>query len=150
MPRNRELFLKIAEVIEKHPKLYDQTAVSPEPVPVDLCSYGLFPYIEDPLTVECRTPGCIAGWAAALTPVALRQQLALRLESPRWVLRSARVLLGLSLDEASILFGGAWAPSDGRSVPEELRRIADGGEIRGVLSESMLDILGAPFCSVEG
>jgi hypothetical protein len=44
------------------------------------------------------------------------------------VLNTARQLLGLTFEEA-YLFNVNWKPSGGRTVPHELRRIANGGPI---------------------
>ena len=55
MNLNTELLLKVADAIEEHPDLYDQS------------SYGR---MKDPL--KCGTPCCVAGWALALSPGGFR------------------------------------------------------------------------------
>jgi hypothetical protein len=43
--------------------------------------------------------------------------------------------LGLTSDEGRVLFNQAWAPASGLTVPDALRRLADGASLLGVSSD---------------
>lgn len=149
---NRRLMLKIAEAIELHPDAYDQHGLTPlfdndpEYVTVPeklgvfdrvrriLLPIGQRRYISDPARIRkhsCGTPGCIAGWAVVLSSPEERAKIEgydPNDSSAYMVLNTARQLLGLTFEEA-YLFNVNWKPSGGRTVPHELRRIANGGPI---------------------
>lgn len=118
---NTELLRKIADQIERHPETYDQTKW------------------------VCGTSACIAGHAALLTgwkPATVEEMDACPeacLSGQLFITKGgtvaathdvARAALGLEYEDADTLFGGDWAPPVGVSVPEQLRRYADGEPIR--------------------
>lgn len=131
--RNTELFYRIAAVIEFEPERYSQRTYG---------SCRNHPKVYewtfdngDTVVGACGTAHCIAGWAVVLSgykpscsswwhgvdsPDGDR--------SPTGV--AAAGLLGITYDEANTLFSGRWEPPSGVSVPDELRRIGDGGPIR--------------------
>lgn len=146
--RNRKLLNAVAACIETWPEEYDQWRAFIEPrhgaEPVDI-------FIEGDGTfrgVTCGSTECIAGWALVLSG---------HKECPLLPSATAAGLLGLTWDEGAILFESGWAPpglpsmspyspldDDGNvievdkptpqeradAVAAELRRIANGGEVR--------------------
>lgn len=124
---NKELLLKVADAIEKYPELYDQE------------TYGDVE-VDD---TSCGTTACIAGWACALegyypTIATLSDGEVIfgydNVAKEPWTPFSkgvdshvtAQQLLELSENEADVLFGGGWRPDEDLTVPEALRKIADG------------------------
>lgn len=120
MERNAELIRQVADAIEAHPEQYDQ------------CHY----------VPDCGTTACIAGWAAV---IALHHGVLVGAGGDDAVMHAQPDrLLGLSYIEswgqdASAgkarvlgLFNVAWRPHDGLSVPDALRKIADGASIEDV------------------
>ncbi len=121
MTINTDRLLKLADVIEQHPRqLYMGFWCGGEELDL-LMQKGLRPIeamAEIDLTVEgCRTSGCAAGWTVSLwggeiDPLASFQE-------------NARAILGLDRDQASILFTGHL---DGATqVVRVLRNIVDFG-----------------------
>lgn len=128
MIRNRELFRKIADTIEKDPKSYNQQ------------DWG------------CGTSFCVAGHAAHLSgckPSYVNDD-----GSEAWdecfppdnetvdvsscdhttygavdTGDYAILKLGISDDDSDVLFGKGWVPPEGMTVPDALRAIGDGAEI---------------------
>lgn len=112
MDRNRDVIYGAADWIEQHPDRYSQHHWS------DLLN-------------ECGTAYCIGGTVLHLDGwEADRYGVWTRDNDPEIVYQSvpatAAALMGLPKDEASILFNHRWQPADGYTVPEALRRIADG------------------------
>lgn len=116
MERNLELFCKIADQIEEHPETYSQHEWA------------------------CGTHGCIAGWALVFSHFVLNlAELERYIAAGRaHVAATAATALGLryrddlETSEAALLFNGAWEPHEGLSVPDALRKIGEGAEIRDV------------------
>lgn len=115
MTRNKELFLKIADAIEKHPESYDQSW------------WG------------CGTKMCVAGHACAqagyIIPLVATNEQWEDVYDPKnrcdvSADDAAMEALGLTDDECQILFATDWLigakPSE---VAAELRAIAEGKEI---------------------
>lgn len=129
---NTELLLKVADAIEKYPELYDQE------------TYGDVE-VDD---TSCGTTACIAGWACALEgyhPVVDRLPWRdassyftyTRVAQKPWQAWSngvsphdiAQELIGLEDWAAEELFGSDWGPVEGLTVPQALRKIANGTPI---------------------
>lgn len=126
--RNRELFYRIAELIEANPELYNQR------------SWGR--------STPCGTAQCIAGHAAALAGwEPLRYHVGSDVDWSRLYPRGSsqsgkeafewrhvdsvgRRELGLTYSEAWILFASGWHPKKPyKTVPEALRAFGDGARI---------------------
>lgn len=115
--RNKELFYKIAEVVEHSPQLYNQH------------SWGKI--------TSCGTVHCIAGWAAALSGyrrtgsgehinwLIVRDHLG----AEALVYNVARELLGIREEEADELFSFDWEPEEGKTVAQALRDFGNGAAI---------------------
>jgi hypothetical protein len=106
---NSELFLQIAERIERDPKCYDQEYVCREPGQWGGC---IFCHAEEIL----KLPHFTAGWAS-------------RGNVPNQATAEA---LGLGPEEANILHHSKWKPRAGLTVPAALRLIADGKSVSEV------------------
>lgn len=159
---NTELFMKVAEQIEKEPDSYDQ-------------------YVwVDPTDEMCGTKACIAGHALLLSgeatlvcgsycgkpyvTIAMKQTLeeAGYEETVPWkmgntifelpfvhtdltldhsvdgenpFIEEAARILGLGYDEAAILFSSYWMPAAGLTVSEALVKIANGAKVDSVTHE---------------
>lgn len=125
---NRELFLKIADIIENHSEHYCQGVWSSHPEtclePVDdspnHAVVTLWPEFDLTQVGECKTIACIAGWAIHLTPSADRPHTS-------DVHYAARYILGLTSCQASWLFSESYMKGFTKAeVAAELRMIADG------------------------
>ena len=126
LERNSELFEAIADAIELAPERYDQSDWA-LPGPDDF--EGL-PTTE--LLHRCGTKHCIAGWAVSLsTTEDTRNKTKDDVDRRGWG-AVARERLGLSFDEADELFGQHWLPRAGMTVPEALRALAAGADVRVV------------------
>lgn len=112
MSRNSELFKKVADQVERDPSCYHQ----------------------------CSTVECIGGWALALSGYDPDSPRCYLFEHTRRVIdergdlieATAQELLGLTDEEADILFDGRWSPANGVTVPSALRRLAGGETIESV------------------
>lgn len=107
--RNGDLFRKVANQIERFPDNY----------------------------VQCDTRECIGGWALALSgcvyPDRRRYLWSDSASSEDWPVHlTAQSQLGLTHEEAGILFSSIWMPADGLSVPDALRMLAGGAHINRV------------------
>lgn len=125
--RNKRLFYAIARRIERQPRRYKQSL------------WGEGTNAEHP----CGTAHCIAGWAMSVCGCKFRydrwQDISEAL-TPRgkplmsgtgYSIYAAR-RLGLTDTERKIMFDGHWIPARGLSVPDALRRFADGASLRDV------------------
>ena len=133
--RNRDLFYRIADQIEKEPTSYDQgfwCVTQAEYIEElrfevefgDATQEKLDRALDVPAS-ECGTVACVAGWACFLTSGSTMVPL------DGWT-RSARELLGLSSQEADLLFCDTWKPRPGLTVPEALRKLGDGASVEEV------------------
>src|SRR5688572_2759026 len=129
MTRNKELFYRIADQVERHPETYDQSV------------YGE--------VTPCGTSHCIAGHAAAMSgcrPTVFLDGSLLpngcvvtdAAGKKRDVDLVAAELLGIEHGEASWLFSPAWEPPPEMTVPEALRRLGDGAPINEVTESGLL------------
>ena len=134
----KKLMHAIADVIELDPTRYDQS----DWVKVDGANV---PDVEEKLKVVvehgCGSAFCIAGWAAVLEYDRLddqqkRVQLLVDIEESGFA-AVAEDLLDLSFYEGDDLFASRWKPKPGMTVPEALRRIAEGGSVESVTDFSM-------------
>lgn len=146
--RNTELFYRIADEIEVFPEEYDQEVWGTN-------SESLVkPY------TPCGTSFCIAGHAAHMTNWVPYMESIKVVDFGR--LRKARAEnsmvnyfdassigaaeLGLSSDEASVLFEERWVPDPHLTVSQALRRLGDGAPVAEVtdpdLLESLMDLQG--------
>lgn len=121
MKRNEELFRKVADHIEAQPEHYDQEMWWQHK--------------------ECGTTACIAGWGISLTKQQSLDACAKRWDrmvqtwngNPADVVRDeAAECFGLTDSDARLLFHASWAPHDGLSVPDALRKIGEGASIEDV------------------
>lgn len=123
LTRNQALFYLVAMQIEAHPETYDQMYYRSRK-----WSWRRMRGIQQ---------GCIASWAAVLGgrlrfpppgsrgwPIVVQPGEAV---SAPW--REAHRALGLTLEEATILFHKNWEPPAGQTVPEALRAIGTGAPI---------------------
>ena len=99
---NVELLKQIRDAIEMVPKTFDQGDWGGENLvsdrqSIDFVRQGKHPYL---LLLSCQTPCCIAGHA-----IAIRKE---RVSEPFEIIESARVLLGLTLEQTKVLFSGYW------------------------------------------
>lgn len=135
--RNKRLIYAIARRIEKQPKRYKQAV------------WGEAPNMIHP----CGTAHCIAGHALSICGCKFTYNSRGEIErllrpSGREVYNSnvtgrgthlgqyAADRLGLTYAERKVLFDGSWIPRDGLSVPDALRRFADGAHLRDVTAPS--------------
>lgn len=119
--RNRKLLYEVAQQIEEDPESYDQTT------PIAGTN------------TRCKTVACIGGWAAILcdsytVEIASSGYLAYdsNTKNPIPVLFGAGEALGLTGKERNILFNAAWKPVTNLTVPDALRKFADGASIEEV------------------
>lgn len=125
---NTELLLKVANAIEKYPELYDQE------------TYGDV----EVNNTSCGTTACIAGWACALEgyyPTVIDTRFSYEKVSKEPYTEyydgldthfTAVSILGLDNGDAEELFSAYWMPRDDLTVPEALRKIANGASIEEV------------------
>lgn len=121
--RNEELFRQVAEAIETKPELYNQ---------------GGWYYMDDD---DCGTTCCIAGWAVAISQFngnTLQAATKYYNSDDFNISVEAREALGLTAAEARDLFHGHWAPHEGLSVPDALRKISEGAEIADISNPAFL------------
>lgn len=109
--RNADLLRRVADRIERDPDMHDQANW--------FCP------------TECGIVACIGGHAL--------------IEAGEYIVGDnawfdfsavARTLLGFTDLEASYLFSARWAPAEGMTVPDALRRIADGWPVYAVTVEA--------------
>lgn len=118
--RNEDLFRQIADLIEDEPERYDQTVYH--------------------LLTDCGTTGCIAGHAIMINGWQFEESGCVY--APGTNRNSdcscgnlniyAAELLGLTSDEADVLFSPGWAPSSHLNVPDALRKLGAGADISEV------------------
>ena len=106
---NIGLLEKVREAIAKEPQTYNQN------------TYGFFAEDDeqpDVVEINCKTPGCIAGHALAISRTIVHIDT---------LLDSAQQLLGLSEIEGAYLFYFAWPESwlDDVPAPLEMKRYSD-------------------------
>lgn len=128
--RNRELFYKIAEQIEKHPETYDQSTWGG----VRAC--GTAHCVAGHVAVQCGYYPTKAGphsetdwWGMVSKKPGLHycgDEVDPSVEDVQDV---AAKLLGLDPVEASILFGPNWRDDNYKDVPTALRAYGDGATI---------------------
>lgn len=119
MPRNEELLRQVAQDIRDDPASYDQTTFARE--------------------TSCGTTACIAGHAAIRS--GKRPIFDFCDGTARYFFSDTervcggdigQVLLGLTDEEASLLFDEFWRPAHGLSVPEALEKLAAGASIEEI------------------
>lgn len=110
---NRELFYKVADVIERHPDRYDQ-AIWGHGSLRDIAGHAAA------LAGAVSTDDC--DWTVVRRPDG-------RME---YVDEYAQEVLGIDEDDAERLFGTFWAPPEDMDVPEALRAIGDGASVEEV------------------
>ena len=171
MTRNKELFYKIAEVIEKNPNSYNQTSwfqiYDNEGRPV----YAEYFPFDAPEVNLCNSAFCIAGWAEHLEGLVPLHNYSTEWVDPKYLpedikkvrldlvkiarlennLRDNNQLvrvkvdaaerLGLTGPEADWLFCEYWLPRNPLTVSEALRRIGDGESIRELTDEEAAEDL---------
>lgn len=161
MTVNQELFNKIADVIEMEPDAYyqdDWACFSDDSVYCQSAEEADAKL--DKLEHLCGTEHCIAGWAIVLTakeqgllsvaraerygfiqysdgeiyvsPLDWLHSLAQRTAGDKDFVRAGATLLGLEREDAGYLFRGGWGPQTSLSVPEALRKIGGGANVRDV------------------
>lgn len=135
MTRNRELFRRVAEVIESFPEAHDQTVWGHGPAELVDITFDDGAVIR----AECGTSHCVAGWACVLSGMRPKQVLG----RPAWssvlddaghpipTMGAARTALGIDPLEASALFAtAAFGDLPKSEVARRLRAIGDGADIR--------------------
>ena len=121
--RNRELLERVAQRIEAFPEHYDQ---------------GLWMtdsedrHLDEGDDASCGTHACIAGWAV----IEAGEKIPAKWEDV------GAELLGLTHNEAKVLFDQDWKPRghdeadtaemEGKRVGEALRRLAEGDSVRNI------------------
>lgn len=119
--RDRELFYRVAEQIEREPMSYNQdTWGRPEP------------------NTPCGTARCIAGWAVYLRGYKPYNYFWSKVTHPdhpdrvECIREAAQRELGLTVSETLMLFHEHWRPRADLTVPEALRMIGDGVSVEEV------------------
>ena len=154
--RNSQLLIEIADFIKDEPERYDQSSwinVGDQyetdrtefdfSIHVDGFGGEVIPY--DDLIPACYSAFCIAGTALHLrygftvTPRGVKFRKIT--EDGSWeriddVHVDAKAVLGLSQDEAIMLFASDWEPREGFTVSEALRAFATGADLRDVTTDS--------------
>ena len=141
--RNTELFYRIADEIEVFPEEYDQ----------EVWGTNLETLVE--AYTPCGSSFCIAGHAAHMTNWVPFMDGIKHFDFGR--LRKARAEnnldnyfdassvgaaeLGLSPDEASVLFEERWQPDPELTVPQALRMLGDGVAVADVTDQDILPML---------
>ncbi|MBP7632288.1 MAG: hypothetical protein KA758_17675, partial [Acidimicrobiales bacterium] len=67
-----------------------------------------------------------------VSPLDWLRGLADRTAGDKDFVRAGATLLGLDREDAGYLFDGGWSPESGLSVPEALRKIGGGANVRDV------------------
>lgn len=134
MTRNAEAIRKVADHIEAHPDQYLQA--------------------EYATRTDCGTAYCIAGTVGVqqgLQPARFNSEgrgsgcwVDPVTEERASIETLAESLLGLSQFESGALFDPYWKPADGMTVPEALRRFANGSCLLAVSDENVLARFGQP------
>lgn len=151
--RNALLLHRVAFQIEKHPEKYDQTTWGKLG---ESDSLGRRFSETDTVANFCGTHACIAGWAAVLElntavtaierqrvrggydPLPLEDAVSQAVRDvtgySQTIMGYAQQALGLTTDEANVLFAGEWRPNEdeGYDVPRALRELAEGADIGDV------------------
>lgn len=122
--RNAELLRKVADAIEANPDHYYQGSWC-ENDNTEEVDYTDVPFVADPKN-HCGTQACVAGWAVQLTPPENRPD---EID----IADAAQTLLGLTDDEAEMLFSGGCDPNIG--MPALLRALANGSDLEAVLDD---------------
>lgn len=127
LTRNSDLLRAVARQIREHPETYNQHVWA------------------------CGTQACIAGWAVLLSggrigsandtwgESVLDHAFLDDDEVGEHVGDAAERLLGLTADEATVLFAGFWEPLAELTVPEALEKIADGADIFAISGHGPVD-----------
>ncbi len=145
MERNVDLFHAVAEKIESDPKRYNQG------------SWGTSGRRKTPPTPACKTSHCIAGWAAVIAAPERVSWLGNGWGPGVWMMSAidgdmqqlGADLLGLTDDEAEVLFSIDWKPREDLTVPEALVKIGNGASIAEVSPPIMKPSSQVRFVRIE-
>ena len=149
--RNRAALLDLANALDINAN-YNQRSWGEQVI-----SGTTGPVIE---VTECTTKGCLAGHTVMRAHYQPRVRKAFGTIELNWnyvrknkeakfqyVADVARKLLGLSKEEAKVLFDSNWLPRDDMSVQDALRKLADGASVESVTEKATYAVTSSKLLS---